>query len=50
MMLGRKAWYRICVCIDCGNMKNIPGFRRRQKRKEERSWKNEVRDLWKYRN
>lgn len=38
-MLGKKAYYRICVCRDCGNINNIVGFRRREKRREKRLWR-----------
>ncbi len=45
-MLGKQAYYGVCVCRDCGNINNIVGFRRIQKKKEKRGWKREVQDMW----
>jgi len=47
-MLGKKVYYGICVCRDCGNINSIKFFKKSEKLREERSWRRyEMSDLWK---
>lgn len=43
--LGRKVYYGICVCLDCGKINNVKYFKRREKRREKRAWQNEMRNM-----
>ncbi len=49
-MLGKKAYYGICICRDCGGINDIVGFRRIQKRRERQRWKREVSFLQQHKN